>query len=230
MSRGLQALASYTFSHSIDYGSRNNAFPSQRGSSDFDVRHNLSAALSYEVPGVAHNKPIALLASGWGIDSRFSARTGFPVILNGASRTDPVTLQRYFSGLDVVPGQAFYLDGPQFPGGRSINPDAFTMPLSNQIGNAPRNFVRGFGAWQIDMALRREFPLRENLKFQFRAEAFNILNHPNFGAINSSYCPSGPACTFGQATATLAQSLGGLSPLYQLGGARSMQFALKLMF
>jgi hypothetical protein len=230
MSRGVQALASYTFSHSIDYGSRNNAFPSQRGSSDFDVRHNFSAALSYEVPGVTQNRLTRLLSTGWGIDTRFSARTGFPVILNGASRTDPVTLQRYFSGLDVVPGEALYLYGSQFPGGRSINPDAFAMPPSDQIGDAPRNFVRGFGAWQIDTALRREFPIHENLKLQVRAEAFNILNHPNFGIINSSYCPSGPSCTFGQATATLAQSLGGLSPLYQLGGARSMQFALKLMF
>jgi len=64
------------------------------------------------------------------------------------------------------------------------------------------------------------------LKLQFRAEAFNIFNHPNFGLINPAFGQS----TFGQATSTLAQSLGGLSPLYQLGGPRSMQFALKLIF
>jgi Carboxypeptidase regulatory-like domain/TonB dependent receptor len=230
MSHGLQALASYTWSHSIDYGSRNNAFPSQRGNSDFDIRQNLSAALSYELPGDFHRKFARLAVGHWGIDSRLSARTGFPVTLNGQSVTDPETLQRYFTGLDLVAGEAPYIYGSEFPGGKSINPSAFSLPAAGQIGDAPRNFVRGFGAWQTDFALRRDFPLHENLKLQFRAEAFNILNHPNFGTINPSYCPEGPSCTFGQATATLAQSLGGLSPLYQLGGARSMQFALRLVF
>ena len=84
----------------------------------------------------------------------------------------------------------------------------------------------------MDMAVRREFPIHEHLKLQFRAEAFNIFNHPNFGNINSGYCsPSvSPGCTFGEATSTLANSLGVLSSLYQQGGSRSMQFALKLVF
>jgi hypothetical protein len=230
LSGGLQVLSSYTWSHSIDYGSRNNAFPAQRASSDFDVRQNLSAALAYEVPGEPQNKLLQVLARDWGIDDRFSARTAFPVTLNGGSVTDPVTLQRYYTGLDLISGQSLYLNGSQFPGGRTINPNAFALPAAGQIGNSPRNLARGFGAWQMDLAIRREFPLYEKLKLQFRAEAFNIFNHPNFGTIDSSYCPSGPYCTFGQATATLAESLGGLSPLYQLGGARSMQFALKLVF
>ena len=230
MSHGLQALSSYTWSHSIDFGSRNNAFPSQRGSSDFDVRHNLSAALSYELPGSFRDRFARAALSHWAIDSRFSARTGFPVILNGPSRTDPVTLQRYFAGLDLVSEQPLYLYGSQFPGGRSINPGAFAIPGSGEIGNAPRNFVRGFGAWQLDFAVRRDFPIYETLKLQFRAEAFNVFNHPNFGTINPSYCPAGSSCTFGQATTTLAQSLGGLNPLYQMGGPRSMQFALRLVF
>jgi hypothetical protein len=87
----------------------------------------------------------------------------------------------------------------------------------------------------MDLAVRRDFPIHERLKLQFRAEAFNIFNHPNFGTINAN-CggTSGiPGCTnpqFGQATTTLASSLGVLSPLYQTGGPRSMQFALKLIF
>ena len=74
--------------------------------------------------------------------------------------------------------------------------------------------------------MRREFPLGERLKMQFRAEAFNTLNHPNFGTINTRFGNN----LFGEATGTLAQGLGVLSPLYQMGGPRSMQFALKLMF
>ena len=84
----------------------------------------------------------------------------------------------------------------------------------------------------MDLALRRELRIYERLKLQFRAEAFNLFNHPNFGIVNANYCSAGAGtgCTFGQVTSTLANSLGGLSPLYQMGGARSMQFALKLVF
>ena len=78
----------------------------------------------------------------------------------------------------------------------------------------------------MDLAVRRDFPIHERLKLHFRAEAFNIFNHPNFGRVNPQFGES----TFGQATATLASSLGILSPLYQMGGPRSMQFALKFIF
>jgi hypothetical protein len=235
LSRGLTALASYTWSHCLDYGSDDAALPYTRGNCDFDVRHNLSAAVSYSIPVASETSVIRAVFQHWGIDDRFTARTGFPVTLfNGSVFVDPVTGHTYEGGLDLAPGAGvtvpFYLYGSQYPGGRSINPAAFSLPPSNQVGDAARNFVRGFGAWQIDMAVRREFPIYERLRLQFRAEAFNVFNHPNFGTINSTYCTSGPGCTFGQATGTLAQSLGALSPLYQMGGPRSMQFALKLIF
>jgi hypothetical protein len=146
--------------------------------------------------------------------------------------------------LDFVPGKPIYIYGAQCnavyatdfppppgvtalpcPGGRAINPDAF-QSVSSGLGNVPRNFARGFGAWQVNMAVRQEFPIRENLKLQFRAEAFNIFNHTNLGLINSAHGQS----TFGQATATLANSLGVLNQLYEMGGPRSMQFALRLVF
>ena len=153
------------------------------------------------------------------------------------------------TGVDLVSSQPIYLygancasvlqglgdlkSGQGCPGGRAINPNAFaqsptdpTTGIPLRPGTAPRNFVRGFGAWQMDLAIRRDFPIHERLKLQFRAEAFNIFNHPNFGMIDPNFGSS----TFGQATATLAQSLGVLSPLYQMGGPRSMQFALKVVF
>jgi hypothetical protein len=119
-----------------------------------------------------------------------------------------------------------YLYDREYPSGRAINPAAFALPSPGQTGDAPRNFLRGFGAWQMDLAIRREFVLHDRFKLQFRAEAFNVFNHPNFGLINASFGQP----NFGQAVATLNTSLGVLSPLYQMGGPRSMQFACKLVF
>ena len=99
--------------------------------------------------------------------------------------------------------------------------------------------MRGFAAAQWDFAVHREFPLHESLKLQFRAEMFNVLNHPNFGSPSGKFLSpvfGGPA-GFGLSTQMLAQSLapsglggGAFNPLYQIGGPRSIQFALKLQF
>ena len=230
LANGLQILASYTWGHALDYGSQNASLPYRRGNSDFDIRHNVSSAFSYDVPSIFTNPVARILLNHWGVDDRFTARTGFPVTLNGNTLTDPATGQHFFAGLDVVSGMPLYLDGSQYPGGRSINPAAFAIPPVGQFGSAPRNFVHGSGAWQMDLAVRRDFAIYQRLKLQFRAEAFNIFNHPNFGTVNPIYCAPGPGCTFGQAQSTLANSLGGLSSLYQTGGARSLQFAMKLLF
>jgi hypothetical protein len=250
LSRGLTSLASYTWSHCIDYGSENYFYSARRGNCDFDIRQNLSSAFSYDLPSVRHHGFVDTLMHNWGLDDRFTARTSFPVTLNGQTLVDPTTGQEYYGGLNLVQNQPVYLYGAHCavilrglgnlqpgqgcPGNRVINPLAFT-PTDSGIGDAPRNFTRGFGAWQMDIAVRRDFPIHERLKLQFRAEAFNIFNHPNFGSINANCAgtPGTPGCTnpqFGQATSTLANSLGVLSPLYQMGGPRSMQFALKLVF
>jgi len=238
LAKGLQALASYTWGHSIDFGSQDASLPFIRGNSDYDVRHSFSGALSYDLPGSFQSRFARAVLQHWGLDGRFTARTGFPVTLQGNPTIDPATGRAFFGGLDLVPGKPIYIFGSactavygtQCPGGRAINPNAFSPPSGSNSGDAPRNFTRGFGAWQMDLAVRQDFPIRENLKLQFRAEAFNVFNHPNFGTINANFCTAGPGCTFGQATATLSQSLGVLSPLYQMGSPRSMQFALKLVF
>jgi hypothetical protein len=223
---GLQALASYTWSHALDYGSYNAAFPYEHGNSDQDVRHNGTAALSYDLSHSGRGSLLRSLTSNWGVDGRFTARTGFPVTLNGNEVVDPVTHATEFSGLNLVAGAPLYLYGAHYPGGHRINPAAFALPPSGQSGNAPRNFVSGFGAIQGDLAVRRSFPIHDSLHGQFRAEAFNISNHPNFGAIDPYYGD----IQFGQATQVLAQSLGNLSALYQTGGPRSLQLTLKLIW
>ena len=232
----LQMLASYSFSHCLDYGSQNTTQPYQRGNCDYDLRHNLTGAVSYELPDVSRDRWSSAVLSRWAVDNRFMVRTGFPVTLNGPCIVDPRTDHSECIGLNLVEGQPAYVYGSQYPGGRAINANGFALPDGCVSiffcpdpagpGNAPRNFVRGFGAWQMDLALRREFPLRERAKLQFRAEAFNVFNHPNFGEIDSQF---GDAL-FGQAIRTLGSTPGALSSLYRTGGARSMQFALKFLF
>lgn len=235
ISHGIHGLVSYTWSHCIDFGSSYSSLSTAsginqtaflRGNCDMDVRHNLQGGVSWDLPQVSGNGILQALANHWGIDGRLMARTGFPTPLNGNFSIDPATGSIFATGLNLVPNQPLYLYGSQFPGGRAINPAAFALPSPGVLGNAPRNFVRGFGAWQINMAVRREFPLNERFHLQFRAEAFNILNHPNFGAVDSSLT----SATFGQATSMLNQSLATLASQYQQGGPRSMQFALRLAF
>ena len=79
--------------------------------------------------------------------------------------------------------------------------------------------------------MQRQFHITERLGLRFRAEFFNIFNHPNFGSPNNNLTSP----LFGQSTQTLASSLAGsenagFNPLYQIGGARSIQLALKLQF
>jgi len=133
---------------------------------------------------------------------------------------------------NLVPGVPLELNGSQYPGGKAFNPAAFTAPPTGQQGDFGRNVLRGFGAWQADFAVQRQFHLAERLGLRFRAEFFNLFNHPNFGPPTSMLT----SALFGQSTQTLASSLGsggangGFNPLYQIGGPRSIQLALKLVF
>lgn len=93
-------------------------------------------------------------------------------------------------------------------------------------------FLRGLGATQADVALQRQFHFTEKVGLCFRAECFNIFNHPNFGSPNNDLTSP----LFGYSTQTLASSLGsggangGFNPLYQIGGPGSIQLAVNLQF
>ncbi len=226
VARGIQALASYTWSHSIDFGSASTELPVQRGNSDFDARNNLQGGISWDLPATEGVELTKLLLNGWGLDARLNVRTAFPITLAGNEAIDPTSGSIVYGGLNLVANQPIYLYGSQYPGGRAINKAAFSTPAAGATGDAPRNFVRGFGVTQLNLSARREFHLHNSLALQFRAEAFNILNHPNFGYVDPNY----PDATFGQATKTLDSSLGTMASQYQQGGPRSMQFALKLHF
>jgi hypothetical protein len=242
LSQGLQALASYTWSHSIDVASTDAAFnylntPSSvanpnidRGNSDFDIRNAFSAGITYNLPSPEWNKIAHAALGGWSVDSFIFARTAPPVDVVGALVfADGIAL---YPRPNVVPGVPLVLYGPQYPGGKAFNAAAFTPPPTGQQGDFGRNVLRGFGAWQADFALQRQFHLTERLALRFRAEFFNIFNHPNFGQPDNNLTDP----LFGRSTQMLASFLGsggangGFNPLYQIGGPRSIQLALKLQF
>jgi len=242
LSRGLQALVSYTWSHSIDISSTD-AFsnylstPSSaanlnidRGNSDFDIRHAFTAGVTYNLPSPDSNNFAHAALGGWSVDSFVFARTAPPVDVVGAIEyADGIAL---YPRPDVVPGVPLVLYGSQYPGGKAFNPAAFSAPPTGQQGDFGRNVLRGFGAWQADVAFQRQFQLIEKVGLRFRGEFFNLFNHPNFGPPDNNLTDP----LFGQSTQILAGSLGsggangGFNPLYQIGGSRSIQLALKLVF
>jgi hypothetical protein len=232
ISHGVQALVAYTWGHSLDYGSTDPSYPLTRGNSDLDVRHNLEAALTWDAPKPGGGLFRRELLGGWGVDGRLIARTGFPVTLFGNLFSDPSTGSGYYNGVNLIPNRPLYLYGSEYPGGRILNggPNAanpaFTLPDGTSEGNAPRNLVRGFDAVQVNVAARRDIHIFDRLNVQFRAEAFNVLNHPNFGYVD----PSLTDALFGQSTKMLNQSFGAAGSLYQQGGPRSVQLSFKAFF
>jgi hypothetical protein len=239
VANGLQAIGSFTWSHAIDWASTEDylaAFPLQRGNSNFDVRENFTGALVYNLPAQYKNRLERSVLGYWNVDGWFVARTAFPWEPAGPPVTDPLTGDVINSELNYNGTLNPYVYKAGIPGGRQVNPANFSTtanPLG--AGNAPRNFLRGFGEAQANVAIQRDFPLYDRSRLQFRTEAFNILNHPNFGTISTTCGPLtlATACNsvlMGQATNTLSTGLGGLSSLYQQGGPRSLQFMLKLQF
>ena len=240
MARGLQAIVAYTWSHSLDNSSSDSLLhrigpgmtaAGDRGSSDFDVRHNLNAAFTYQTGAAKRAGRAAWLLRNWAIDGILRARTGFPV---------NVLTSEYAMGLgfanayrpNLVPGAPVWIRDPSVPGGRRLNRAAFQPEPGYRQGNLGRNAIRGFGMQQVDVALRREFPVGETQTLLLRLEAFNVFNHPNF----ADPAPFLSSPLFGESPSMLNRMLGtgspasGLTPVFQTGGARSLQIVLRYRF
>lgn len=233
LSRGFQALGSYTWSHAIDIASTETLLnlpgsrvdpKVDRASADFDVRHSFSAGMTYDVARLGENGRIAKFLRKWSIDALFRAHTATPVnILTGSRLFNVFSVSRP----DLVEGTPLYLHDSAAARGRRINSAAFSVPPPTRQGTLGRNALRGFGATQLDVAFRRQFTVTERLALQLRAELFNVFNHPNFGNPEGNLSNG---ALFGESITMLGRSLGGLNPLYQIGGPRSIQLALKLQF
>lgn len=224
----VRTLASYTLSASDDTGSATSAARlDEFAPSDFDVRHNIALAISLDTP--QRRGSLTWLTNDWGLDILGRWRSALPVTITTGLML-PGTLGNVPQRPDRVQGVAPYISDPTAPEGRRFNPAAFIAPPSNRQGTEERNSMRGYRGRQLDLAIRRTIRVSGSGQIQLRVDAYNVFNLPNFGT------PAGVLVSplFGRPFNTLNQVGGAtgdqLSPLYQWGGARSMEFSLRVRF
>ncbi len=190
---GLRFQSSYTFSHSIDeishsvFGDFLNAdlmptmfdYRQNRGNSNFDLRHVWIAAASYRLPG-PRNGWGRVLAAGWQLHALARVQSGpwfAPTV--GFDRT---RLLPSFGDLGQrpdyigVPGRKLILGDPR----QWFDPAAFALPGAGFYGNLGRGTLRGPGLASLDLAVHKLLWGNERHRVRFRAEVFNVTNHPNF--------------------------------------------------
>ncbi|MGA3016378.1 MAG: TonB-dependent receptor [Bryobacteraceae bacterium] len=242
VARGLDAVASYTWSHSLDndssdafllWSANGAGLGDDHASSDFDLRHSLTAAVGYELPPPASPRFAARLLGAWVFDGIVHARTGFPITLQQEEEIDAINVVNAYRP-NWVYGQPLWISDANAPGGKTLNPAAFSIPgtYNTTQGNLGRNVPSGFGMGQVDLSLKREFRFGEQRGIQVRLEVFNALNQANF-ADPLKFLDSP---LFGQSTSMLNTMLGtgssgsGLAPVLQIGGPRSVQLSVRLHF
>jgi hypothetical protein len=231
----LQLIASYTFAHALDNVSndQNSPFPPVRGNSDYDVRQVFNEALNYKTSAIGSSRFARAFTNGWTFSERFSASSGYPLeVFQGEyilqdGQTQIITP-------DLVRGVPVYLHNVKGAlGSWSLNYAAFSPVPTDPVTGAPlrlgdlgSNALHGPGFWNINTSVQRTFGITEKLKFDFRVDAFNLLNHPNPSAIDTNLA-DGPNL-FGSSGAQAA--IGVPNALYATGAPRSLQLSLKLLF
>jgi hypothetical protein len=227
LTRGFSALASYTWSKSIDDASNfftsagDPNFPqnsynvaAERGRSNFDVRHRLSVSYSYALPFRHADGLAGKLVNGWETFGIVQLQTGRPFTVALLSEIDNSGTGRSILGFGAN-------DRPNLVGNPDLsnrttsqwfNTAAFAFPAPGTFGNAGRNILEGPGFQSVNMSLVKNTALTEGLRLQFRAEAFNLFNHPNFN-LPDNFLGSP---TFGRITSAR--------------DPRHIQFGLKLLF
>lgn len=187
-SGGLGAMVNYTWARSLDNSSDDRAaralFRSsdnlERGPSDFDIRHVLTGASSYQIPNPFGKGTREVLFRNWELDSVFTAHSAGPINVLYAV---PTSFGFLFLRPDLIAGTPLYLADTSVAGGRRINPQAFMVPADLREGTLGRNALRGFPLWQLNAALRRQFKFTDEVKLILSAEAINVFNHPNFASV-----------------------------------------------
>jgi hypothetical protein len=231
--------ANYTWSHELDdmpnvllgFADQNN-LKLDYGSGDIDVRHCLNADVVYDIPSPHTGSRIANgILGGWRASTILQVRSGLPydIGLLGSFFGENFNPVRP----DLVPGQPIYPANYHAPDSQ-LNPAAFAaFPMSaTRFGTAGRNLGRGPAFSQWDFSIMKDTRLSERFKLEFRAEFYNIPNHPNFSSPNGTLCNAVSAagvCTpnalFGVSTSTI-----GTTVSFGNGTERQGQFALRLLF
>ncbi len=224
--RGLNVLTSYTFSKCIDAGSSQSGttlslIPLNRAVCDYDLPHNFSGSLDYQLPfGRSTNGWMRQLTGGWEIAGIVTARSGQPFTptVSGDPENTGVGTRPDLVGTPVLPHTVncwFYSSSnPGCAAAAPNAPDTFAVPpAQTRYGTSGRNILRAQPLTQVDFTVIKSFPFSEARRMELRGEFFNILNHPTFGTpgtdINSS--------SAGQISSTL-------------NAARIIQLALKIYF
>jgi hypothetical protein len=232
--------ANYTWAHAIDdSGDGNNGgnepqdynnIASERANGIYDQRQNVNYTLSYDIPmGTGHGflgsspTPVRIAASGWSINSLGIFTSGTPVNITQSVNTygnSNLLSQRP----NLVQGVPRYLSksiDPATGNVRFFNPGAWAYPAAGSFGNSPRNPVHGPHFTDVDFSIKKSTHIHENQRLDFRAEIFNIFNHPNFAAPVAAYAPT--SLTFGEINSTFGSTLG-------FGTSRQIQLSLKYGF
>jgi hypothetical protein len=128
------------------------------------------------------------ITGGWQVNTIVTARSGLTINPTNGANGDTANAgggaQRISFVGDPNRGALHTIES-------YFNPTAFALPANGTYGNAAIDSLRGPGFWNADLSLFRDIPLlRERLKFQFRAEAFDVFNHPNLSNPNSSFAGS----------------------------------------
>jgi hypothetical protein len=238
----------YTYGHSLDNASgfrnRDSQVPFYNpmqfySSSDFDVTHRITFSGGWDLPfDRAWATGPKRLVRGWSLYPIFTWRTGFPLSINageslspqnpgpsGAGDTNLVNAV-FASGFNSIPllnpsKPVVGSNGPN-PGNYYFNGAAFAAPGSGYVGyGLPRNFFRGPGRTNLDLALAKTTAITERLNVEFRVEAFNVFNHTEFANPDTNISSG----TFGQITTT--DLGGGLNTLHT---ERILQLAARVTF
>jgi len=207
---GLSFQANYTYAQNRSFGSAdnllntapqdNNNIRADLGPTPYDIRHNFTANLVYQVPFTSKNSFLAQAISGWQVSTIFSANTGLPTTISQSSSYRS-------SRPDAVPGVSPYMGGNWQSSLQYLNPAAFALvPISSaskaeiRPGTLGRNTIRLPGYWNEDLSAAKSFALTEGMHLQFRADIFNIFNHSSLGGLQTTVARS----TFGQLTSASA--------------------------
>lgn len=236
-SNGLSFLASYTWGHTLDNASDANLGSQhagdtfrqaqhanwEYGNSDFDIRHRFVFSGIYDLPfghGRAHAaslKPFAnALLGGWQASAIWAAQTGYwytPQTGNDTCNCEDGNAESLRP--DVVPGQNPN-SGPHTPA-QWFNANAFNVNVPNgRSGNAGRNTILGPRFIDLDFGVHKDFEISESKRLEFRAEFFDLPNHPNWNLTKNNLHYDQSATVFDHIQSSLT--------------AREIQLALKFIF